>query len=320
VLAVALSSCGGDDASSTASAREPRSVELAVGPARSALPGTLTLPAGTGPWPAVVLVAGSGPQDRDETVQTVAPFRDLADGLARRGVATYRYEKRTKARPADLVGRPITVDDEYVRDAVAAVRLVRRRREIDPARVFVLGHSQGGTVAPRIAAATAPPLAGLVLLAAATEPFEQSYLRQVRYLASLDGDVSAVEQGQIDQVQHLVDLVESPALTPDTPASALLGIPASYWIDLRGYDPVAAAVKLPIPMLIARGDHDYQVRAQDLEAFRAALGGRRDVVFKTYPALGHPFIAGPATPAVYAGGGHVADVVIADIAAFVERR
>src|SRR4029079_4108127 len=113
------------------------------------LPGTLTMPTGSGPFPAIVLVHGSGPNDRDESVGGVKVFRDLAEGLSSRGIAVLRYEKRTRAHPASFVGH-FTVNDETVDDAVAAAALLRSRHGIDPARLFVLGHSLGGMMAPRI--------------------------------------------------------------------------------------------------------------------------------------------------------------------------
>ena len=108
------------------------------------LPGTLTVPAGAGPFPAVVLVHGSGPNDRDETVEASKPFRDLAWGLASRGVAVLRYEKRTRQYAAKVAAmKSFTVQQETVDDAVAAAALLRHTQGIDPKRVFVLGHSLG---------------------------------------------------------------------------------------------------------------------------------------------------------------------------------
>ena len=118
-----------------------------------ALPGVLTMPVGAGPFPAVALISGSGPNDRDETVGQNKPFRDLAWGLASQGIASVRFDKRTLAARASLDLTTLTVKEEFVDDALAAVKLLRGTDGIDPAKVFLLGHSLGGYVAPRIAAA-----------------------------------------------------------------------------------------------------------------------------------------------------------------------
>lgn len=124
--------------------------DMAIGDGARALPATLAMPKGAGPFPAVVLVHGSGAHDRDETIGPNKPFLDLARGLAAQGIAVLRYEKRTKAHPQEFAGGDFGVDDETTFDAVLAVDALRKTDGIDPGRVFVLGHSQGGMMAPRV--------------------------------------------------------------------------------------------------------------------------------------------------------------------------
>ena len=285
------------------------------------LPGTLTRPVGAGPFPGVVLVHGSGPNDRDESFGPNKPFRDLAEGLASRGVAVLRYDKRTRAHAARIATiRDFTVKEEVVDDAVAAARKMRETTGIRADRVFVLGHSLGGMLAPRIAAADSS-IGGLILMAAAVKSLEQSIVDQMRYLAMLDGKITAEEQTSLDAVIKLAADVQ--ALKPSDPpiVSLPFSAPASYWLDLRGYNPPSAASLLKQPMLVLQGERDYQVTMDDFAAWQRALGSRANVQSKSYPALNHLFMAGtgPSAPAEYERPGHVDEAVVHDIAAWITR-
>ncbi len=280
-----------------------------------ALPGTLSVPVGPGAFPAVVLVQGSGPNDRDETVEGNKPFRDLAWGLASRGIAVLRYEKRTRQYGAKVGSvKDFTVRQETVDDAVAAAGLLRHTQGIDPRRVFVLGHSLGGVLIPRIGRRD-PQLAGLIVMAGAARPIEDLILEQVSYIAAADGTVTDDEKKQIESLRGEVAKVK--ALKPgDT--GTVLGAPDSYWLDLRGYNPPEAAKALKQPLLILQGERDYQVTPDNLAAWKKAVPS---ATFKTYPKLNHLFIEGEgkSTPAEYEKPGHVSAAVIADIAGWIKR-
>ncbi len=297
-----------------------RERELSVGEQRTALPATLTLPKGDGPFPAVVLVHGSGPHDRDETIGPNKPFLDLADGLADHGIAVLRYEKRTKAHPEAFADGAFTVDDETVNDALAAVALLRTQDDIDPRRIFVAGHSLGALMAPRIGQRD-PAIAGLILLAAPASKLEDIVVRQTRYLARLQGQsdaeidkaLAAIEP-QRQAVKHLAEAV--------APGTALpLGLPASYWRDLERYDPIATARLIKQPMLILQGGRDYQVTpADEFSQWREAFATNSRFELIEYPVLGHAFMPGgdPPGPKDYLLPGHVDGKVIDDIAAWIK--
>jgi dienelactone hydrolase len=296
-----------------------RSTEVTVGTGEWALPGTLLMPVTAGPLPAVVLVHGSGPNDRDETVGANKPFRDLAEGLASRGIAVLRYEKRTKVYAAKMAGmQGLTAREETTDDAVAAAEMLRTRAGIDQKRIFVLGHSLGGYLAPRIGQQD-PKLAGLIVLAGSTRPLEELILEQAGYLASLKPNASPEEKRQIERLKAGAARLKTLKPGDHIPASELLGVPAPYWLDLKGYDPAAAARSLKMPMLILQGVRDYQVTLADFARWKEALGSRKDVMLKTYPNLNHLFEAGvgKSRPEEYMKPLHIAPEVIDDIAKWV---
>jgi uncharacterized protein len=283
------------------------------------LPGTLTLPKRSGVVPAIVLVHGSGPQDRDESIGAAAPFRDLAWGLASRGIAVLRYEKRTRADPAAVLNGidTLTVWDETIHDAIDAVTLLRQQPEADSDRVFLLGHSLGGMLAPRIAMGV-PHLAGMVVMAAPARPLEDLIFEQVMRAAASDS--TATSQTRLAELRAQVARVKDLDLSSPTPRSELpLGLPATYWLDLRGYSPAQATRVERLPKLILQGGGDTQVTTADFDIWRAALRDDPDARFVLYPGLSHLFIDGEL-PAAGASSRpvHVSERVIEDISLWVE--
>jgi dienelactone hydrolase len=210
---------------------------LGAGP--TAVSGTLSLPHEQGSRPAVVLLAGSGPNDRDETIGRNKPFKDLAWGLATRAVAVLRFEKVTYAHPSEVKqAHDFTVADKYLPHAIAGVQLLQQHPAVEAGGVFVLSHSLGGTIAPRVAA-DEPSIAGLVIMAGGTTPLHWAAVRQVRYLASLNPQTAAASESVIKAMTEQAELIiDSPRLSPSTPPNDLpFGTPAPYWLHLRGYNP-----------------------------------------------------------------------------------
>lgn len=281
----------------------------ASGNAKNALPGTLTLPKGNGPFPA--LVHGSGPQDRDETIGPNRPFLDIARGLADKGIAVLRYEKRTHARPQDF-SDDFSIDDETTDDAVAAVAALAGNKHIDSERIYLLGHSQGGLLAGRIAQRSGK-LAGLVLLAAPARPILDLLAEQNRYMAHQDGSISAAEQTQLDALATAIAEVRR------NPDATLMNLPGRFWQQLEQVDPVADARASGLPVLLLQGGRDFQVIDTDWQRWNTSLRGER-YRFHHYPALNHLGIAGEGKGSLeeYARPGHVDAGLISDIAQWIK--
>lgn len=294
--------------------------ELTVGTDEWKLGATLTLPMGKGPFPAVVLVHGPGPNDRDESIFSNRIFRDLAEGLSSRGVAVLRYDKRTKVYGEKMSGTDYTIQQESVEDAVRAIALLRTQTEIAANRVFLLGHSIGGYVAPRVATLDSK-LAGVIFLGANARPIEDVALDQNDYLAHLNGNPGPQVEQRLDALKAEVAKVKA-LQSGSAPPAKLIGLPGVYLLDLKGYDPAGQAKQLNIPLLFLQGGRDFQVTAKDFGLWKAGLAGRNNAIFKEYPALNGLFIAGEGKPGPgeYVNPGNVDATVISDIAAWIAQR
>lgn len=298
-------------------------VDVTVESGTFKLPGTLTFPNSKGPFPAIVLVQGSGPHDADETIGDNKPFKDLAWGLASQNIAVLRYVKRTKQYGAQSVpaGVNLTVKQEVTDDAEAAVALLAARPEVDPKQIYVLGHSLGGMLAPRIATAD-KQVAGIIIMAGTARPIEVVIVDQLKYISGLPGANQQQLKPELEAAEKAKTEIESPGLKPDAMISVVgAKIPASYFLDLRDYHPAEVAAKLNIPILVLQGGHDYQVTKDDYQLWQAALGNDPRATFKFYPNLTHLFMdvhsKGPASPADYSVAGHVSGDVVNDIAQWV---
>ncbi|ADK99324.1 alpha/beta hydrolase family protein [Brevundimonas subvibrioides] len=245
-----------------------------------ALAGTLTLPEGTGPFPAVVLLTGSGAQDRDETILDHKPFAVWADALTRRGIAVLRYDDRGVGGSGG--GGPNETTGDFATDAQAAIAFLRTRPEIDPARIGLMGHSEGGATAP-LAVRNGAPAAFVVLLAGPAMPGAEIIIEQAVRIATASGQTPA----QVVELRQLQSRIMAAVLAnkDDGPAAAAAaqavlveaGIPteqargstaaiASGWYrSFVAYDPGPALSALTVPLLAVYGEKDLQVPA-DLDA------------------------------------------------------
>jgi dipeptidyl aminopeptidase/acylaminoacyl peptidase len=276
------------------------------------LPGTLTIPRGATHYPVLVLVHGSGPNDRDETIGVLKPFKDLAYGLASRGVAVLRYEKRTHVNPIGVRTQKEEVDDA----AHEAIALVRALPDVDPERVALLGHSQGGYLAPRIARDD-PKIKRLVILAGPIRSLPDAMLAQVKYMGGTPD--------QIAQLEKFKAAVENPKLAPDDEVDVPFSSPitGAYFLEVRDYHPEQVAAKLTIPLLLLQGERDYQVTvADDFVVWKKAVAGVKTATLRTYPGLNHAFTHGEGAPGPldYRVPGHVDAQVVEDLATWLNAK
>lgn len=290
-----------------------------VGTAPIELGATLTIPKGDGPFPALVLVHGSGPQDRNETVGGVAVFRDLAHGLAERGIATIRYDKRTKVHPDSFVDKgSFTARDETEDDAITALGILVSHQRIDAKHVGILGHSLGGYLAPRMAARE-PKVAFLVMVAASGRPLDVVLEEQLTYLGSLPGGSGAAE-GLMKEVAAMRSMRTSGKFESE---GLVLGAPAAYYKDLSENDPLKTPIRSGLPIFLLYGGRDYQVTSADRDAWVKRLtDAGADMSVRTIDNLNHLLVVGEgkATPGEYAKPASVSTEAIDAIAKWVKAR
>lgn len=312
------------DEPSTEAQNGPNGRAIMFGEDDFKLEGTLSIPEGEGPFPAVVLVHGSGSTDRDETIFGNKPFKDIAEGLLEKGIAVLRYDKRTfthgqKFVDPELMGS-FTIYDETIDDAQYAVEYLKGVDGIDAGQIFVLGHSLGGNQAPRIAK-DRTDIAGIISMGGNVTPLQDLMLYQYHYIYDLQGEMdeetSKIIDEQIAQAEKAIANINQLSETQTFEAAELFGIPAVYWMDLKDYDPTVIAKELNIPILILQGGRDYQVPVEEFEKWKDALGDKAE--YRLYETLNHLFMPGEGTPSPdeYQTPGHVSDEVIEDIAQWI---
>lgn len=270
------------------SAQTPQYVEtdtVVVSSPSVRLPAVVTLPADTAkPFPVCILLGGSGPTDKDGTLGPTKFLRDLARELAARGVASIRYDKRTAvygARTAEVSGFHINYDTEVCEDALVAVDLAARMFPENNGSVWIVGHSLGGMLAPRVAALGKGRVGGIVALAAPARKLLQTLSDQIDYLAKQQG------------------------LTPDQKEAVMQqlkgGLPQEYMDFDETYDAVATAKGLNIPMLFLQGENDYQVTSGDAFRWQISLAVKPNASIRLMPRLNHLFAPSEqmATPTDY---------------------
>ena len=287
--------------------------------------GTLTSPKGVKNFPIVILIHGSGPGNRDEEIGKIKVFKDLAVGLASNGVGVIRYDKRTFVYGMKSCENmdSLTVKEEVIEDVASAVKLAQTIEGADKNKIFLIGHSLGAMLMPRMASEI-KGLAGVIMMAGNARPLEDVYMEQIMYLANLDGKFTDEDRAQLEQVKLQIMKVKKLGAPGFNPAATELplNINAKYWYDLKKYKQVEVAKKLILPVLILQGQRDYQVTMQDFTLWQNSLSAKPNFTLKSYPKLNHAFTEGDeakSKPDEYDKQANVPEYVIKDIVDFVKK-
>jgi dienelactone hydrolase len=296
--------------------------KISFGDKQYPLQGTLTLPNGSVPCAVVILVHGSGPNDRDETLNGNKIFRDIAWGLASKGIAVFRYDKRTfthgqKIASEEKNGKLFGVTDEVTDDAVSAIHTIAKNKLIDNSRIFLLGHSLGGMMAPQIAK-RAPKVKGVILMAVPARSLAELLVEQVRYLSkdNLKTDNDSLE---LELLVQKIKFSGDATLDKHTPADLLaLNLSAYYWLSLNTYNQLKVASSVKRPFLVLQGERDYQVLMTDFNLWKQTLN-QHNAQFISYPNANHLCIdgVGKPSPREYEETKNVNKEVIDDIANWI---
>lgn len=293
------------------------------------LPGVLTVPKGEGPFPVVVLVHGSGAHDKDETIFTMKPFRDLAVGLANHGIAVLRYDKRTYTHAVKSSMDPkFSIMEETVIDANHAVEKLKSLPEIDGENIFVLGHSQGAYALPLILENDKKKdIKGAIGVAGPVGKFHELLLWQIeegleraKKMNAPQEQIAAIQE-QLDWMQAQAALLEDPQYSQDNlPAEFGLSNPY-WWFDLKEYEPAERMAEQDVPLLLLQGGKDIQVPAEHLDQWKEVLKEPDNVQYQLYPNMMHmlaDYAGEPDGMTEYYTPGNVAEAMIDDVAAWVK--
>lgn len=297
--------------------------DISVISGKYALPGEIVLPKNlsTKP-PLVIMVHGSGANDRYESIYSVMVFKDLMLGLLTKNVACLLYDKRTLVYEKTYDTCQYTILDETVDDAVNAYNLARKRTDIDTSRIFILGHSQGGYALPLILK-RCPSVKGGISMAGCSRPLEDLMTDQYKFLTRVDGKVNLGERLFLRKEMKKIKFVKSDKLITAKPKKELLGYwPTNFWKHIRNYKPVDELKAIEKPVLFLQGDRDYQVTNKDLDLWKSAYLEKKDWSFISYTKLNHLFIEGEGNPnpIEYFSGGNIPLYVIEDLANWIEKQ
>ncbi|MGG1344070.1 prolyl oligopeptidase family serine peptidase [Bacillus toyonensis] len=296
--------------------------EVVVGSGAFPLPGTLSVPKGKGPFPVVILVQGSGATDQDETAFALKPFRDLAEGLASKGIAVLRYNKRTYEHGLKTQSSPFyTVDKETTDDALLVTHFLKNEPLIDKNQIYILGHSQGGMMLPKmIEKDQNQNIAGAIVMGGPARTIQDVVLDQFEYLFS----IGAMKPDEYKFYKSQFELLNDPNFSSQNPPKGFYLGSAVFWDSIRKVKAAEMSKEQKTPLLIIQGERDYQVQSKiEIPLWKEQLKERDNVDYRLYPKLNHFFTEGDgelSKPDEYYSPANIPEYVINDIANWVQGR
>ena len=294
------------------------------------LKGILTLPEGASadsPVPAVVFVHGSGSSNMDEKVMKLTPFKDLAEGLAARGIASIRYDKRSFAHGRRMLkAGNLTVKEETIEDAVLAAGILRGEPSVDPGKIFIIGHSMGAMLAPRIDA-EGGDFHGLILMAGTPRTLEEVMVGQTEDIQKQGkGLVKWIVTRQVAKLEKQFEKMD--AMTDEEAKRVKLsgGTTLYYFKEMADHPAADYLLASEKPVLIMQGSGDVQVSVErDFNAYKTLLADRPNVTFKLYEGLNHAFVPALCDNIMKATKEfrverHIGEEVIGDLASWIHEQ
>lgn len=279
------------------------------------LNGTLLQPSENNNKRLIIMVHGSGANDRNETRGENKPFKDIAEYLLKNGISSYRYDKRSYSYPETFDDQS-TVEQETINDAVNASNYFKNNENFKGYQIIILGHSLGAYLMPKIAIKS--NASKYILLSGNARPLQDVLLEQFEYLHKISP--TTVSDTDVQNLKKKVLFLNSGKLDFNTPSNELpLDIPAAYWKYLNDYKPLEVIKSINAPMFFAHGGKDYQVTERDFMLWKNNLRNSKDTVFKFYPDLNHIYIKGSGVPLPkdYETKGNVDKVFLNDLKNFI---
>ena len=291
------------------------------------LKGELIIPKSNQPVPAVVFVHGSGASNMDEKVGKLTPFKDIAEGLARHGIASIRYDKRSYAHGFKLLMKEknVTVKIETIDDAIMATNLLKNDPRIDANNVYIIGHSMGAMLAARIDS-EGGNYKGLVMMAGSPRTLNEIMIDQNNdVLSQTKGFTHWIVQKQVEKIEKMFEGFENLSDEEAKKKKMGNGVTLYYFKEMNAFDSKNYLKTISKPMLIMQGEKDFQATVdKDFTSYKQLLEGKDNVVFKLYENLNHAFV-----PSIYGSimkakqeyniEQHIGENVISDIANWIKR-
>lgn len=283
------------------------------------LKGTLLTPENDSLKKLVIFIHGSGPNDRDETIFENKPFKDIAESLYKRGIASYRFDKKTFSNPESFNDNS-TIDEEVTIDIINIINYFKNDNQFSNYEIIILGHSLGAYLTPRIINKS-NKVSKAIMLAGNARSLDKLIIEQYNYLYELNSTEDL--KSELGKLKNQISFLHSKKFNFNTSKENLpLNLSANYWQSILDYNPLKEVKKVKIPMLILQGERDYQVTIKDFELWKKSLDNNKKATFICYPKLNHLFITGDkkSEPKEYMIKGIVDEMVINDIFNFIQKK